>query len=102
MDKIEYPTKFTIDKVQSISLVNKETGEIVYSAPHGEFAVVSFDANTMTPEVEKRSEGKCPMLDTCTCKTAMCRVYLPDESCYWYRYFKNLIEKNERKIGFSS
>ena len=45
-------------------------------------------------------EGKCPMFDTCTCKTAMCRVYLPDESCYWYRYFKKLIEENERKFDF--
>ena len=46
----------------------------------------------------KMIEGKCSMFDTCTCKTAMCRVYLPDETCYWYRYFKKLIEKNERKI----
>ena len=48
--------------------------------------------------MDKMTEGKCPMLQTCTCKTAMCRVYLPDESCYWYRYFKKLIEENERKI----
>ena len=32
MDKIEYPTKFVIDKVLTISLVNKKTGKIVYSA----------------------------------------------------------------------
>ena len=43
-------------------------------------------------------EGKCPMFDTCNCKTAMCRAVLPDESCYWYRYFKKLIEERERKI----
>ena len=48
--------------------------------------------------MDKMIEGKCPMFETCTCKTAMCRVYLPDESCYWYRYFKKLIEENERKI----
>ena len=43
-------------------------------------------------------ERKCPMFETCTYKTAMCRVYLPDESCYWYRYFKKLTEKNEKEI----
>ena len=40
---------------------------------------------------------KCPLFDWCPCKTAVCRVCLPDESCYWYRYFKKLIEENEKK-----
>lgn len=40
--------------------------------------------------------GACPMFDICNCKTAMCRAVLPDESCYWYRYFKKLIEENEK------
>ena len=53
MDKIEYPTKFIIDKVLTISLVNKETGEVVYSAPYDKFAVVLSGVDTMTPEVEK-------------------------------------------------
>ena len=35
---------------------------------------------------------KCPLFDWCPCKTAMCRVCEPDETCYWYRYFKKLIE----------
>ena len=52
MDKIEYPIKFVIDKVLTISLVNKETGEIVYSAPYDKFAVVLSGVDTMTPEVE--------------------------------------------------
>jgi curli biogenesis system outer membrane secretion channel CsgG len=34
------PSKFVIDKVLTISLVNKETGEIVYSAPYDKFEVV--------------------------------------------------------------
>lgn len=37
----------------------------------------------------------CPLFDTCQCKTAMCRVILPDESCYWYRWFKKRIEEVE-------
>ena len=52
MDKIEYPTKFVIDKVLTISLVNKKTGEVVYSAPYDKFAVVLSGVSTMTPEVE--------------------------------------------------
>lgn len=43
---------------------------------------------------------KCPLFSFCNCKTAMCQVVLPDESCYWYRYFKQLIkEKQEMKIN---
>ena len=39
----------------------------------------------------------CPLFEFCNCKTAVCRVLLPDESCYWYRYFEKLIE--EKKNG---
>ena len=46
----------------------------------------------------KMSLPKCELFNFCNCKTAMCRAVLPDESCYWYRYFKKLIEENERKI----
>ena len=53
MDKIEYPTKFVIDKVLTVPLVNKETGEVVYSAPYDKFAVVLSGVDTLTPEVEK-------------------------------------------------
>ena len=43
---------------------------------------------------------QCPLFSFCNCKTAMCRVILPDESCYWYRYFKQLIKENqEMKIN---
>lgn len=45
--------RFVIDKVLTISLVNRETGEIVYSAPYDKFAVVLSGVDTMTPEVEK-------------------------------------------------
>lgn len=53
MDKTDYPTKFVIDKVLTVSLVNKETGEVVYSAPYDKFAVVLSGVDTMTPEIEK-------------------------------------------------
>ena len=46
----------------------------------------------------KISSPKCELFELCNCKTAACRTLLPDESCYWYRYFKNLIEENKRKI----
>ena len=44
---------------------------------------------------------ECPLFEFCNCKTAMCRVYEPDESCYWYRYFEKLIKLKEKKIDFS-
>ena len=42
---------------------------------------------------------ECPLFKMCYLKTAMCRCCLPDETCYWYRYFKKLIEENENKKG---
>ena len=53
MNDIEIPSKFVIDKVLTISLVDKKTGEIVYSAPYDKFAVVLSGIDAMTPEVEK-------------------------------------------------
>ncbi len=37
---------------------------------------------------------KCPLFDFCNCKTGHCLAELPDDSCYWYRWFKKLIENN--------
>lgn len=42
-------------------------------------------------------EQKCELFNICDCKTAMCRVCSPDESCYYYRYFKKLIKENKKK-----
>jgi hypothetical protein len=41
--------------------------------------------------------NKCPLFEFCNCKTAICRTCLPDKSCYWYKYFKKLIEENKEK-----
>ena len=49
MSEIEYTNKFVIDRVLTVSLVNKETGEIVYSAPYDKFAVVLSGVDTMNP-----------------------------------------------------
>lgn len=38
----------------------------------------------------------CKLFEFCNCKTAMCRAYPPDESCYYYRYFKKIIERTEK------
>lgn len=68
--------RFQVNKILSCAIKDVRTGETL--------SEWKFDA--------------CPMFDTCNYKTAMCRAVLPDESCYWYRYFKKLIEENERKI----
>lgn len=36
---------------------------------------------------------KCELFNICNCKTAICRVCPPDESCYYYKYFKKIIER---------
>lgn len=39
---------------------------------------------------------KCILFNICNYKTAVCRVCPPDESCYYYRYFKKIIERTEK------
>ena len=36
----------------------------------------------------------CPLFQWCPNKTATCRVCLPDSGCYWYRWFKELIQED--------
>lgn len=38
---------------------------------------------------------KCPMYDSCTLRNGGCVASLPDNGCYWYRWFKDLIQKTE-------
>ena len=66
--------RFHVDKIISCTVKDAKTGEIL-----GE---LNFE--------------QCPLFDFCSYKTAMCRTALPDESCYWYRYFKELIDKNNK------
>ena len=65
--------RFRVDKIINCVVKDAKTGETL--------SELQFD--------------KCPLFDFCNCKTAMCRAVLPDESCYWYRYFKQLIEERE-------
>lgn len=52
MNDIEVPSKFVIDKVLTISLVDKKTDEVIYSAPYDKFVVVLSGIDTMIPEVK--------------------------------------------------
>ena len=58
---------------------------------------ISAEEKTKLMEKFEKNE-QCPLFDFCNAKTAMCRVCLPDESCYWYRWFKKLIEEDEENI----
>lgn len=40
--------------------------------------------------------AECKLFHICNCKTAVCRVREPDETCYYYRYFKNFYLTNEK------
>lgn len=46
-----------------------------------------------------RKVGECPLFSICNNKTAVCAVRLPDESCWYYRYFKKLIKEDENDLG---
>ena len=37
---------------------------------------------------------QCPLFEWCPNHTAACRVCLPDNECYWYRWFEQLIKGN--------
>ena len=39
----------------------------------------------------------CELLSICNYKTGVCNSMEPDEGCYYYRYFKKLIEKENDK-----
>lgn len=68
--------KIKINKILSATLSDAETGEIIFDMPI----------------------AKCPLFEFCNCRTATCRAALPDDNCYWYRYFKALIKEREEEI----
>ena len=53
------------------------------------------DANGIT--LSEWTKNPCPLLDFCNYRSAICRVREPDETCYWYRYFENLIKENNKE-----
>lgn len=46
-------------------------------------------------DISNMTIDPCPLVFWCPNKTATCNVIPPDSGCYWYRYFKELIEKTE-------
>lgn len=81
---------YTIKEIKSIKIYDID-GNIVEEINPSEFTSLS------TIKEEKKEEELCVLFPICNCKTAMCRVELPDESCYYYRYFKKLIEEKNLK-----
>ena len=55
----------------------------------------AIDKNTDV--VKNNKEQECPLFKWCPSHTAICRVSLPDDGCYWYRWFKKLIEEDNGK-----
>lgn len=80
---------YTIKEIKSVKIRDID-GNVIEINP-SEFTSLS------TIEEEKKKEELCALFPICNCKTAMCRVELPDESCYYYRYFKKLIEEKNLK-----
>ena len=80
---------YTIKEIKSIKICDIY-GNVV------EMNLSEF-TSLLTIEEEKKEEELCILFPICNCKTAICRVELPDESCYYYRYFKKLIEEKNLK-----
>ena len=81
---------YIIKGIKSIKIYDID-GNIVGEINPSEFTSLP------TIEEEKKEEELCILFPICNCKTAICRVELPDESCYYYRYFKKLIEEKNLK-----
>ena len=77
---------YTIKEIKSIKIYDID-GNIVGEINPSEFTSLP------TIEEEKKEEELCALFPICNCKTAMCRAVPPDERCYYYRYFKKLIEE---------
>ena len=69
---------YKTNKIRNVKVYNAETKELISTI------------NNPLPV--------CPLFEFCNCRTATCKVVLPDDSCYWYRYFKTLIKEREEEI----
>ena len=81
---------YIIKEIKSIKIYDID-GNIIEEINPSEFTSLP------TMEEEKKEEELCVLFPICNCKTAMCRAMPPDESCYYYRYFKKLIEEKNLK-----
>lgn len=86
----------------------KEELELLYEAVSDKVCKTSCATSDEFPEFNKviclgtrlkheidKMNVKCKLYNICNCKTAVCVALLPDEGCPYYRYFKELIQKNE-------
>ena len=46
-------------------------------------------------KIRKAIKTPCPLASHCPNKTGPCFVMEPDDGCYYYRYFKDLINRRE-------
>lgn len=46
-------------------------------------------------KIQKVLKTPCPLVSHCQSRTAPCFVMEPDDGCYYYRYFKDLIKRRE-------
>ncbi len=58
------------------------------------YSTVSDDEYAITIEMEDKDKC-CPWYDMCIYKTATCRVRYPDNGCVLYRWFKELMSKED-------
>ena len=44
---------------------------------------------------------KCPLMERCNAKSGVCWSELPDDTCYYYRWFKEIIRQREAEANTS-
>ena len=46
-------------------------------------------------KILKATKTPCPLVSHCQSRTGPCFVREPDDGCYYYRYFRDLIKRRE-------
>lgn len=52
-------------------------------------------ATECSSKIRKATKTPCPLVSHCQSRTGPCFVMEPDDGCYYYRYFKELIKRRE-------
>lgn len=86
--------KLSAEDGQVLNKMPQELIDALNNAPE-EYAVSYSDIEKAQSRVLGNLKS-CLLVKHCPNKTATCSVMEPDDGCYYYRYFKKLIEKEGR------